>query len=100
LLPLFKPGNDFEVRQALIQAGRQDLIGSGCDALIPIQPPKAALKARREQANRVLEQGGYVHTIPGAQSTVAEPPGLSKDEFAPRPVGYRPKRKSARRRPR
>jgi len=25
--------------EALIQAGRADLIGNGCDALIPAQPP-------------------------------------------------------------
>src|SRR5438552_15323308 len=52
LMQFFKPKNYFEVRKALEQAGRQDLIGSGCDALIPAQPPKEALQARREQANR------------------------------------------------
>ena len=31
LLQFFKPENYFEVRRALEQAGRQDLIGSGCD---------------------------------------------------------------------
>ncbi len=35
LMQFFKPENYFEVRQALEQAGRQDLIGSGCDWLIP-----------------------------------------------------------------
>ena len=34
LLQFFKPENWFTVREALIQAGRQDLIGSGCDCLI------------------------------------------------------------------
>ena len=33
----FKPENYFEVRKALQEAGRQDRIGSGCDALIPAQ---------------------------------------------------------------
>ncbi len=47
LLQFFKPENYFEVRKALQAAGRTDLIGSGCDALIPSQPPKAAIEARR-----------------------------------------------------
>ena len=40
LLQFFKPDNYFEVRQALSAAGRSDLIGSGCDCLIPSQPPQ------------------------------------------------------------
>src|SRR5947209_10345899 len=51
LLQFFKPENYFEVREALLQAGRPDLIGSGCDALIPAQPPKEAIEARRRRAN-------------------------------------------------
>ena len=39
LMQFFKPANDFEVREALLQAGRADLIGAGCDALIPANPP-------------------------------------------------------------
>jgi hypothetical protein len=39
LMQFFKPENYFEVREALIQAKRQDLIGDGCDALIPAVPP-------------------------------------------------------------
>ena len=54
LLQFFKPENYFEVRRALEQAGRQDLIGSGCDCLIPDRPPKEALDRRRVQANREL----------------------------------------------
>ena len=65
LMQFFKPENYFEVREALTQAGRQDLIDSGCDALIPAQPPKEALQARRESANRAF-RGEYVHTIPKA----------------------------------
>src|SRR5438128_7149800 len=83
LMQFFKPENYFEVRKALEQAGRQDLIGAGCDALIPAQPPKEALGARREQANRNF-RGDYVHTIP-------------------KPVqgkGYRPKRATQQRRDR
>jgi hypothetical protein len=35
LMQFFKPENYFTVREALIKAGRGDLIGSGCDCLIP-----------------------------------------------------------------
>ena len=51
-MQFFKPENYFEVRRALEQAGRQDLIGSGCDCLIPARPPKEALDRRRRRANR------------------------------------------------
>jgi uncharacterized radical SAM protein YgiQ len=83
LMQFFKPENYFEVRKALEQAGRQDLIGSGCNALIPAQPPREALRARRERANRAV-QGNHVHTIPNPA----------------RNQGYRPGRKTSRRRPR
>lgn len=66
LLQFFKPENYFEVREALMKAGRQDLIGAGCDALIPANPPRAALRARMERANRTLDEGRYVHTVPPA----------------------------------
>jgi radical SAM superfamily enzyme YgiQ (UPF0313 family) len=52
LMQFFKPENYFEVREALIQAKRQDLIGDGCDALIPSRPPAEAQQRRREDANR------------------------------------------------
>ena len=67
LLQFFKPENYFEVRKALEQAGRTDLIGGGCDALIPAQPPKEALQARREQANEAV-RGDHVHTIPNPEN--------------------------------
>ena len=38
LLQFFKPENYFEVRKALEQAGRSDLIGGGCDFLSQAQP--------------------------------------------------------------
>jgi uncharacterized radical SAM protein YgiQ len=56
LLQFFKPENYFEVRQALEQAGRHDLIGSGCDCLIPSSPPGEALRKRREEANRQIKR--------------------------------------------
>ncbi len=39
-MQFFKPSNSFTVREALLQAGRGDLIGGGCDCLIPANPPK------------------------------------------------------------
>ncbi len=83
LLQFFKPENYFEVRRALEQAGRQDLIGSGCDALIPENPPRAALDNRRAKANRDLaeqSEGDHIRGRPGG--------------------GYRPHRSSSGRRPR
>jgi hypothetical protein len=81
LLQFFKPENYFEVRKALEQAGRTDLIGGGCDALIPAQPPPEALRARRQRANDAA-RGDHVHTVPK--------PAAAR--------GYRPGRKTARRR--
>jgi hypothetical protein len=52
LMHFFKPENWFTVREALLQAGRQDQIGSGCDCLIPAQPPKEAIEARQRRANQ------------------------------------------------
>jgi uncharacterized radical SAM protein YgiQ len=84
LMQFFKPENYFLVRQALLKAGRKDLIGDGCNALIPANPPKAALDARRHSANRWLGDDHY-HS--------AE----REKRLTP---GYRPGRKSAQRRPR
>jgi radical SAM superfamily enzyme YgiQ (UPF0313 family) len=46
LLQFFLPENYFDVKKALTQAGRADLIGNGPDCLIPPQPSRAALEAR------------------------------------------------------
>lgn len=80
LLQFFKPENYFEVRKALEKAGRQDLIGGGCDALIPAKPPKEAIEARRKRANQAA-RGEYVHKVPNPA----------------RKEGYRPHRKTAKR---
>lgn len=58
LMQFFKPENWFTVREALIEAGRQDLIG-GCDGLIPAQPPAEALAKRRAEAN-----ADHYHAVP------------------------------------
>jgi uncharacterized radical SAM protein YgiQ len=63
LMQFFKPENYFEVRKALLKAGRADLIGSGCDCLIPQRPPPEAIAARRREA-RSRFQGNYVHALP------------------------------------
>jgi hypothetical protein len=90
LLQYFKPENYFEVRKALEAAGRADLIGGGCDCLIPAQPPKEALRARMERANDAV-QGDHYHTV--ANPTKGEPAG---ERGLPN-KGYRPGRKGARR---
>jgi Domain of unknown function (DUF3362) len=82
LMQFFKPENYFEVRKALEQAGRTDLIGGGCDALIPAHPPKEALRARQERANEAV-RGDHYHTVPN-----------------PTRKGYRPQRTTAKRRDR
>ncbi len=69
LMQFFRPENYFAVRKALIDAGRADLIGGGCDALIPEQPPKAALEERRRRAEREAREADHVHStrrIPSA----------------------------------
>jgi hypothetical protein len=83
LSQFFKPENYFEVRNTLVEAGWQDLIGSVYDALVPAHPPTAALKARRQQVNQAV-RADYVHTIPN--------PARQK--------GYWPGCKTAPRRPR
>jgi uncharacterized radical SAM protein YgiQ len=90
LMQFFKAENWFTVREALIQAGRQDLIGSGCDCLIPAQPPKEAIEARRRRAN----DGDHYHSL--ANPARGESPG----ERGLRGKGYRPGRRTARRRDR
>jgi uncharacterized radical SAM protein YgiQ len=73
LLQFFMPENYFEVRRALEQAGRQDLIGNGCDCLIPAHPPKAALDQRRNRANESLReqtQGDHIRGGPGKKRAV------------------------------
>lgn len=69
LMQFFKPENYFMVREALIQAGRADLIGGGCDCLIPAHPPKEAIAARRRQAN----DPDHYHTV--ANPAKSEKPG-------------------------
>src|SRR5438034_11476838 len=94
LMQFFKPANWFAVREALIEAGRQDLIGTGCDCLIPSQPPKEALEKRRRQANEAVN-GDHYHTV--ANPAKGERPG-ERGAGPVKTTGYRPGRKSAKRR--
>jgi uncharacterized radical SAM protein YgiQ len=95
LMQFFKAENWFTVREALIQAGRQDLIGNGCDCLIPTQPPKEAIEARRRRANQTVRGeevvGDHYHTVANpSRGEKSGERGLNK--------GYRPGRKSQKRR--
>src|SRR5437660_1062619 len=93
LMQFFKPENYFTVREALIQAGRQDLIG-GCEGLIPANPPKEAIEAKRKQANAAL-QGDHYHTV--ANPAKGEKPG-ERGAGPQKPTGYRPGRKTQQQR--
>ena len=93
LMQFFKPQNYFEVREALTQAKRTDLIG-GCEGLIPAEPPKEAIEARRQQANAAT-RNDYTHSVanPAAGEVAGErpvPPQVSNR-------GYRPQRATQKR---
>ncbi len=89
LMQFFKPENYVEVRKALLKAGRRDLIGQGCDALIPAEPPREALELRRADANKRFD-GSYVHVLPDAEKRKRSRK-RSRHEST---TGYRPERKS------
>jgi hypothetical protein len=95
MMQFFKPENYFQVREAFIQAGRQGLIGGGCDCLIPAQPPREAIEARRRRANQTARgeevEGDHSHTVANpARGEKSGERGLNKV--------YRPGRKSQKRR--
>jgi uncharacterized radical SAM protein YgiQ len=92
LLQFFKPENYFEVRAALLKAGRRDLIGDGCDCLIPAAPPPEAIQRRRREARARLD-GAYVHTIPNPKKSKKRQSRQSRHAVA---AGYRPRRPAAR----
>jgi len=97
LLQFFKPENYFEVRRALEQAGRQDLIGSGCDCLIPDRPPKEALDKKRREATRAFTEQNSGDHIRGGPATArggrGGPGKPGRKQRRPRKsIGYRPNR--------
>ena len=107
LMQFFKPENYFEVRKALSQAGRSDLIGSGCDCLIPAKPPREAILNRRKTAGKQF-RGDYVHQIngPGHENQGGQQKRGNKKKQSRKSSrhapgqGYRPDRKSTKRDPR
>jgi uncharacterized radical SAM protein YgiQ len=105
LLQFFKPENYFEVRRALEQAGRHDLIGSGCDCLIPERPPREALDRKRREATQAFTEATSGDHLRGGPATGREGRGgpatgaagsggpASRKQRRPRKtVGYRPNR--------
>ena len=96
LMQFFKPENYFEVREALRSVGRTDLIGDGCDGLIPSKPPQEAIRARRQDANKRF-RGDYVHTIakPDAAAGGEQKKGSKKKRRDRKSTGYRPDRRGA-----
>jgi hypothetical protein len=83
LMQFFKPDNWFTVREALLEAKRPDLIGSGCDCLIPANPSKEALEKRRRDAQRAVERDHH-HTV--ANPAKGEKPG-ERGAGLPKPTG-------------
>jgi len=112
LLQFFKPENYFEVRRALEQAGRHELIGSGCDCLIPERPPREALDRKRSEATRAFTESTSGDHIRGGPATGRAGRGgpatgragggsASRKQRRPRKtVGYRPNRPGQSRPPR
>jgi uncharacterized radical SAM protein YgiQ len=120
LLQFFKPENYFEVRRALEQAGRHDLIGSGCDCLIPERPPREALDRKRSEATRAFTEatsGDHLRGGPatgrggrgdsatdragkGRPTTGTAGAGGRKQRRPRKTVGYRPNRPGQSRPPR
>ena len=93
LLQFFKPENYFEVRRALEEAGRHDLIGSGCDCLIPTRPPKEALDRKRREATQAFTERTSGDHIRGKPGTAGDRGGSPRKQGRRRKsVGYRPKR--------
>jgi uncharacterized radical SAM protein YgiQ len=99
LMQFWRPENWFAVHKALTEAGRSDLIGGGPRCLIPQNPPREALEARRREAR----ESTYVHAEDaGTSGRVEQGPGAPAEPNAgakPRDgTGYRPGRAGHRRR--
>ncbi|QGJ70696.1 YgiQ family radical SAM protein [Planctomycetales bacterium 10988] len=96
LLQFFKPENYFEVRQALVQAEREDLIGDGCDCLIPSRPPKSAIDKRRKKANQSFNRPKSKRQR-GNGSSAAQNNNVSNESHESTNGGYSKKRRSRNR---
>lgn len=88
LLQFFKPENWFEVRDALIDAGRKELIGDGPDCLIKSFPTEAAKQRRRKEAGG---KRGSDDARPRGKGTFVTGSGGGGRGGAKK-GGYRPKR--------
>jgi hypothetical protein len=99
LMQFYRPENWFTVREAHVQAGRQDLIGNGCDCLIRAQPPRESIEARRRRANQAARgeevEGDHYHTV--VNPSRGEQPGECGLQQPVQKKGYRPGRKSQQR---
>jgi uncharacterized radical SAM protein YgiQ len=93
LLQFFQPQNYFLVREALRKAGRMNLMGDHCDALIPSNPPREALEARRRQASQDVQgASGDIHRVDKKRGSA----GRRRDDRHSRAegrTGYRPKKR-------
>lgn len=108
LLQFFKPENYIDVRAALEQAGRIDLIGDGPQCLIPAKPPRESSHANR---SRRRPRSRLKSALPLQSQTSKKAPAgrtgaVEASETAAQPdptkhaaAGYRPFRKSKRVRP-
>ncbi len=99
LLQFFHPKNYFLVREALRKAGRTDLIGDGCDALIPSRPPREALEERRKRAERDLEVAGAsgdIHEVPGPSAGRGQRHRRDDRRQRGQQTGYRPGRAASK----
>ncbi|QJW99247.1 Fe-S oxidoreductase [Frigoriglobus tundricola] len=81
--------NDFAVREALIQAGRSDLIG-GCEGLIPSNPPKEALEQRRREANTSVRNHHHsvANRVKGEKPVARQTPAREEQRLPPGPQVY------------
>lgn len=102
LLQYWKPENDVDVRAALREAGREDLIGNGPDCLIPAKPPLEARRQRRGAGRSdCLRAAAAGHATEDNFADLAPPPDAPSFRAPSEGTGfgYRPGRKTARRRP-
>jgi uncharacterized radical SAM protein YgiQ len=90
LLQYWKPENWFLVREALGKAGLAHLASDGPDALIPSQPPREAVEARRRAAER--QDGGGEDDEPAGRPASVRPGPRKGRERGKDPRSYRPGR--------
>ncbi|MBM3998279.1 MAG: YgiQ family radical SAM protein [Planctomycetes bacterium] len=111
LMQFFKPENYQEVREALIEAGRRDLIGDEPDCLIPAERPSEpnVRRTTSSKGSRTVERprpskrtaiqkrrgNGRGKTGSGSHGSTAEKDGKRRESRHRPGKGYRPGRKGA-----